>query len=84
MFEIRLFWFFFRAPRELDGHQGDAAGRNGVQCEVSGYDFGWPAERRRHGSSCHQEDCYHGQSPKVKRLVKCYHVGKQFGTTDEF
>lgn len=59
----------FRAPGELDGHEGDAAGRNGVQCEVSGHDFSRPAERRRHGGSCHQEDCYHGQSPKYIVLL---------------
>lgn len=51
-----------RAPRELDGHQGDSAGGDGVQCEVPGYDSGGPAQRRGHGFSCHSQNCCHGES----------------------
>lgn len=40
---MKMFILCFRAPRELDGHQGDTLGRDGVQREVSGHDSGWPA-----------------------------------------
>lgn len=51
-----------RATRELDGHQGDSAGGDGVQCEVPRYDSCGPAQRRGHGLGCHSQNCCHGKS----------------------
>lgn len=56
-----------RAPWELDGHQGDAAGGHGVQREVPRHDPGGPAQRRGHGNGCHQEDRHHGEWVTMER-----------------
>lgn len=42
--QTHTFYLFFpiRAARKLDGHKGDPAGRDGVQCEVPWYDSGGP------------------------------------------
>lgn len=62
--DLNWVWFMFfstRAAGELDGHEGDAAGGHGVQCEVPGYDPGGSAQRRGHGLRCHPQDCCHGE-----------------------
>ncbi len=59
---MKMFILCFRAPRELDGHQGDTLGRDGVQREVSGMTLVGQPKGEDMAAACYQEDCNHGQS----------------------
>lgn len=50
-----------RAAGELDGHQGDPAGGDGVQCQIPRNDPGGTAQRRGHGGDGHPQNRCHGE-----------------------
>ncbi|CAF87185.1 unnamed protein product, partial [Tetraodon nigroviridis] len=50
------------AAGELDGHQGDPAGGDGVQRQIPGDDPGGTAQRGGHGVGRHSQNRCHGES----------------------